>query len=198
MAFRTSTALPGGRAVSERLEQHRVLPAEDLPTESPPAMRFAREVASFQRSVGTQRDAARGTIVRRILTADDPDEYVGTVLQTLLSSRRPGRLDDAIDILSATGPVVATFICEMLSQPQVTEVDEDYWYVLIRALGRSQIPAARMFIDLLWQKSPEAAVEALGDLGNAESIARLRTIAGSDGSDRIRQLAADIIEECSQ
>jgi hypothetical protein len=161
-------------------------------------MRFAREVASFQRSVGTQRDAARGTIVRRILTADDPDEYVGTVLQTLLSSRRPGRLDDAIDILSATGPVVATFICEMLSQPQVTEVDEDYWYVLIRALGRSQIPAARMFIDLLWQKSPEAAVEALGDLGNAESIARLRTIAGSDGSDRIRQLAADIIEECSQ
>jgi hypothetical protein len=55
-----------------------------------------------------------------------------------------------------------------------------------------------MFIELLWQKSPEAAVEALGDLGDAESLERLRAVASSGASEFIRQMAAEIIQECSQ
>jgi hypothetical protein len=171
---------------------------EDSRTEPPEALRFEHEVARFQRATGSERDASRSAIVRRILTADYPDDYVETVLQTLVFSSRPGRLDDAVDILSETPRVLPQFISEALSQPQAAGADEDYWYVLIRALGKSSLPSSRIFIELLWSKSPEAGIEALGDLGDAQSVRRLRAVASSDASDFIRQMAAEILEECSQ
>ena len=84
------------------------------------------------------------------------------------------------------------------SQPQATEIDEDYWYVLIRGVGKSALPSASMFVEMLWSKSPEAAVEALGDIGNDEALKRLRTLAAHAPSQFIRQLAAGIIDEWSE
>ena len=171
---------------------------EDVKTEPPAALRFEHEVVRFQRAVGRQRDVARSAIVKKLLTADNPDEYIQTALHTLISSARPGRLDDAVDILSECGRLLPQFVHEMLSQPQTSEGDEDYWYALIRGMGKSTLPSARMFVELLWPKSPEAAVEALGDIGDGESLKRLHEVAVGDPSDFIRQLAAGIVEECSE
>jgi len=170
---------------------------EDLGTEPLAVVRFEHQVARFQRATGRERDAARAAIINKLLATDDPDAFLNTVIQTLTLSKRPGRLDDAVDILSKCGHLLPQFICEMLSQNQILPVDEDYWYVLIRSVGKSNLPAARMFVDLLWTKSREAAVEALGDIGDDESLKRLHDIAAGDPSARIRQLAAQAIEECS-
>ncbi len=170
---------------------------EDVRTEPPASLRFEHEVARFQRAVGHQRDAARSAIVRRIFKADDPDEYIQTMAQTLVSSALPGRLDDAVDILSECGPRLEQFVNEVLSQPmQIDDADEDFWYVLIRGIGKSTLPSARMFVELLWSKSPDAAVEAMGDIGDDESLKRLRGVAAGDPSEFVRNLAAEIIEEC--
>lgn len=193
----STTALEESSAV-EYLEEHQAVPVEDTRTEPSESLRFEHELARFQRAVGSERDASRSAIVRNILAADYPDEYVETILQTLILSSCPGRLDDAVDILSETPRVLPQFVSEVLSQPRAAEPDEDYWYVLIRALGKSSLPSSRMFIGLLWPKSPEAGVEALGDLGDAESLRRLRAVASTDASDFIRQMAAEILEECSQ
>jgi len=171
---------------------------ESRATQAPDTLRFEYEVSNFQRTVGRQREVVRSAIVKKIVASDAPDEYIQTVIDTLLSSGRPGRLDDAIDILAETGRVLPQFILETLAQQQGTEADEDYWYVLIRAVGKSKLPSARMLIQLLWSRSPEAAVEALRDMGDDDSIKRLRAIATSEPSEFIRQMAAEFIEECSE
>ena len=169
---------------------------KDIRTELPEALRFEYEVARFQRAVGRQRDAARSAIIKKLLTADNPDEYIQTAVHTLISSARPGRLDDAVDILSQCGRLLPQFVCESLPQPQTTEIDEDFWYTVIRGMGKSGFPSARMFVELLWSKSPEAAVEALGDIGDDESLERLRAVVAGDSPEFVRNLATEIIEEC--
>ncbi len=147
--------------------------------------------------MGDQRDAARSAIIQKILNADNPDEYIQTTVQTLISSARPGRLDDAVDILSECGPRLEQFVNEVLLQSmQIDDADEDFWYVLIRGIGKSTLPSARMFVRMLWPNSPDAAVEALGDIGGDESLKRLREVAAGDSPEFVRNLAAEIIEEC--
>jgi len=153
-------------------------------TEPPAALQFEHDVAWFQRAVGRKRDAARSAIVKRLLKEDDPSEFIQTTVRTLVSSARPGRLDDAVDILSECGNLLPQFIFDLLTQPQTKEIGEDEWY-----------PSARMFVGMLWSKSPEAAVEALGDIGDEESLKRLRAVAADDPSEFVRQLAAGIITE---
>ena len=198
ISLRLSTTVFDESSAIGQPEEHPALLVEDIRTEPPQVLRFEHEVARFQRALGTERDALRSAIVRKIMAADYPDEYVEVVIQTFVLSSRPGRLDDAVDILSETPRVLPQFVSELLSQPPDNERDEDYWYVLIRALGKSSLSSARMFIEMLWPKSPEAAVEALGDLGGPESLQRLRDIAGTDASEFIRQMAAEILEEYSQ
>ncbi len=178
--------------------RYKSVAVEDERTEPPAALRFEHEVARFQRTVGSQRDAARSAIIKKVLAADGPDEYIQTALRVLVSSAQPGRLDDAVDILSECGRVLEQFVCEVLTQPEATEVDEDYWYALIRGMGKSGLPSARPYIELLWSKSPEAAVEALGDIGDDESLTRLRAVATGDQSGFVRQSAAMIVAECSE
>jgi hypothetical protein len=168
---------------------------ETTGTKPPKSIQFRNDVAQFHRMVGRERDAARAEIVRKIRTADDPDEFILTTIFTLISSTRPGRLDDAIDVLSECGRRLSQFVVSILTQPQAKAIDEDFWYVLIRAVGRSGIPSARMFVELLWRESPEAAVEALGDIGDEDAIRRLRAVAGDASLGSVRQLAADIIDE---
>jgi hypothetical protein len=169
-------------------------------TEPPASLRFEYQVARFQRAVGHQRDAARSAIVKRLLQAGgDSDEYIQTLVCTLISSARPGRLDDAIDILAQCGNLLEHFVYEVLSQPQTAQTsDEDFWYALIRGIGKSPLPSARMLVELLSSKSPEAAVEALGDLGDDESLKRIRAVAAASGSEFIRDLAAATLDECSE
>lgn len=182
----------------EYAEQHRARFEEDQHTGPPAAMLLDHEISRFQRSVGAQRDSARRAIIRKIVNAQLPDEYIETTLQTLIGSTKPGRLDDAVDILSEAGAVLPQFVCEALTQSESDDVDEDYWYVLTRAIGKSKLPTARIYVEMLSPKSPEAAVEAFGDIGDSESLDRLRAVAKDGPSDFIRQMAAEMVEECSQ
>lgn len=167
-------------------------------TEAPEAIQFGHEVARFQKIAGHARDAARSAIVRKIVRSNSPDEYIEMTLQTFIASAIPGRLDDAIDILCQVGPILAQFATEITSRALSAEPDKDYWYVLMRALGKSRLPSARILIDSLWGRSPEAGVEAFADLGGPESLQRLRTVAHTAPSEFIRKLAAEILEECTE
>jgi hypothetical protein len=180
------------------LETTSPTPTKDNRTEAPKAIKFGHEVARFQKIAGHARDAARSAIVRKIVRSNSPDEEIEITLQTFIASAVPGRLDDAVDILCQVGPMLAQFATETTSRALSVAPDKDYWYVLIRALGKSGLPSARILIDSLWKRSPEAGVEAFADLGGPESLQRLRTVAHTDPSEFIRQLAAEILEECTE
>lgn len=92
------------------------------------------DVTRLQQAVGHQRDVMRSVIVCNILKADKPNKYIHTLIQTLILSALPGRLDDGIDILSQCEHLVEQLLYEMLLQPQSSEIDEDYWYILISSI----------------------------------------------------------------
>jgi hypothetical protein len=166
-------------------------------TEAPQSTVFGQQVARFQRAVGAERMALRAVIVRSIVSAEpSADEQIEIVLQVPLESARPGRLDDAVDILAETGPVLERFVGGTLARSDGADRDEDYWYVLIRALGKSKSEMVRSHFESLWNQSPEAVVEALGDLGDAESLRRLQEIAGGDAPEFIRRLASETLRDC--
>jgi hypothetical protein len=182
----------------EEPTRYKYVAIEEDRTEPPQSLRFEHEVGRFHRALGQERDAARSAIVKKLLAVDEPDEYIQTALRAFVSSSRPGRLDDAVDILSQCGRLLPQFVSEVLTRPQPTSVDDDYWYVLIRSIGKSTLPSARLLVELLWSRSPEAAVEALGDIGDAESLKKLRVVAAGDPSEFVRSLATEVIEECSE
>lgn len=182
----------------EPLEVHPAQIVEDQRTGPSSSMLLDHEISRFQRSIGAQRDSLRNAIIRKIVNADDPDEYIETTLQALIGSTKPGRLDDAVDILSQAGTVLPQFLHGSFSQLDVDDVDEDYWYVLIRAVGKSKSPTARMYVEMLWSRCPEAAVEALGDIGDEESIDLLRTVVKGAPTEFMRTLAEEVLEECVQ
>lgn len=165
-------------------------------TELPKMFRISNDVSRFQRLVGRERDSARETIVDTIRISLSPDQSVECLLRTFISSPIPGRLDDAVDILSQIGDILTRFVREVMSLPEHPDVDEDYWYVLIRALGKTNLPLSRQIVSSLWMKSEEAVIEALGDFGDTQSIDRLEEIAAQDLSRTNRELAAEILEEC--
>lgn len=182
----------------EQPTRYKYVDIEENRTEPPPTVRFEHEVGRFHRALGKERDAARSAIIKKLLAADEPDEYIQTALRAFVSSARPGRLDDAIDVLSQCGQLLPQFVSEVLTRSQPPSVDEDYWYVLIRSIGKSSLPSAKLLVELLWSRSPEAAVEALGDIGDAESLDKLRGIAAKHPSEFVRTLASEVIEECAE
>lgn len=203
----TSSTIPElMQCESEVPAQYQYIEKGDVRTELPPALRFEREINCFQFALGQERDAARSAIVKKIITANKPDEYIQTALHTFISSSRPGRLDDAIDILSQCGQILPHFVYEVRPRHQpepINEdywIDEDYWYVLIRSIGKSSLaPAeASSLVTSLWSHSPEAVLEALGDIGDEGSLKQLRDFATKGESDFIQRLAQEILEECQE
>ena len=97
----------------------------------------------------------------------------------MLSAHRSGRLDDTIDILSLLGrDVVRTVAQARLSTFAPDGSNDDYWYALIRAAGRTgdrEIPGR--FLESRFIALEEAAVQALGDIGDSTALKELRRVA---------------------
>jgi hypothetical protein len=79
--------------------------------------------------------------------------------------------------------------------------NQDYWYVLLRAVGKcGGDPSRSVSILSVCQDSAlrvvaEAVVEGLGDIGNQESLALLRNIQSTHSDEFIRKLAENVLED---
>lgn len=193
----TLDPMPSRRA--EKRERWEARPQNNPPpgTGTPMAVRFRESVASFQRATGARRRDERARLIQSINAAQRPDDLISTLLSTLTDSRIPGRLDDGIDILSKVGSRLSHFVLEA-SGRDAGNYDEDSWYILIRALGRSQIQGARLLIEMLRGRCLEAAIEAFSELGDPESRSRLQSIANdATQGNAARELAAQALDDCA-
>lgn len=175
---------------------------DPLSTQTPPDLVLRETTKAFLQARDPERTQLRRNIVRMLL--DDPNSFTltKTVLEALVQSNKPGRLDDAVDILSQTQPDLYLLASSMLmrSSDKPQSRRDDYFYVIIRSLGRTGgTPRAKDFA--LWASSfpmlaaREAVVQALGELEYPWSRELLQKMATNDPSDFIRDLARETIEE---
>ena len=149
-------------------------------------------------AVGQDKVRAQFEATHTITRAGASVEDVDRAIRLLLGVHRSGRLDDAIDILALLGRDVVHAVAQArLSVFAPDGSNDDYWYVLIRAAGRTgDHDLLRRFLGSRFIALEEAAVQALGDIGDSTALKDLRRIANDPRrSQLIRELAEELASE---
>jgi hypothetical protein len=139
------------------------------------------------------QEAAR--LIRQMGASTD---IVDRVIRRLIAERRSDGLDDAIDILTLLGgSVVDSVVKSSLSTYPPTTGNEDYWYALIRASGKTRNRnISESFLSSPILALEEAAVQALAEIGDTSAIASLRRVAATPSEPQlIRELAAELLTD---
>lgn len=135
---------------------------------------------------------------------------IDRLLRVFISEGGPDGLDDAIDILATTGAIVLDYAWEYLQRDielwnshseRAYRPNDDYWYVLLRAVARSNRPERDRLRLILCCASAqsrgvrEGVVEALRDLDTPAAHDRLRKFAAHDEDGFIRDIAREALED---
>jgi hypothetical protein len=146
-------------------------------------------VERISRSSGEAKVRARDRAVLLLMRAGRLAVHAHRAVSIILASHRSGFLDDAIDLLSSLGPDLVINLCI-----ETRSMNADYLYVLIRAAGRTGTREVAMrYIDSPILELQEAALEALSDLDDTETLTRIANNPGK--SEFIRQLAGELASE---
>jgi hypothetical protein len=160
---------------------------------------YLREVLGrLIRSSGREKASAREEI-REIVSShlDTRFKDIHASINYLVAAHSAEKIDNAIDLLAMLEPsILEPFAWNALTSSPPDHTNDEYWYAVIRALGRagrSEIiePLSRFSVSSV----REAVAEALSDIRDAKSLALLRKMAEADSSPFIRKLANELCTE---
>jgi hypothetical protein len=135
---------------------------------------------------------------------------IDQMLNVFVSEGGPDGLDDAIDVLAKSGPIVLEYAWDLLQRDlllwhpaadRAYRPSDDYWFVLLRAVARSDAPdrdRLRLITCCAAAQSRgvrEGVVEALRDLNTPAALERLRKFAQTDDDAFIRKIAREALED---
>lgn len=155
----------------------------------------------------------RNQILGLLEKADDPDgaeRCIDKLLHICAAEGGSSGLDAAIDVLAKTGPLVLEYSWDYLkwdvrswtpSTERAYRPNDDYWYILLRAVGRAAVSENERFrfLTCCAHAEPrgirEAVVEGLRDLGTKAARERISRFATEDPDEFIRTIAREPFEE---
>jgi hypothetical protein len=172
---------------------------------TPDIARLRQLAAQLPSAAGEKRDALRSSIIRAISTplfADPPSARIGAVLAGLLASKQPGRLDEAVEVLSQAGPELERFAIDAAQLNPPDQADPDFWFILIQALAKATAHKELPFlVDWALRSGKrhliEAGILALAERTDAESRNRLKGLAQHESA-FIRELVSEVLEDCTE
>jgi hypothetical protein len=174
--------------------------------------RFASILKRHLKSNGPIRNEQREVLVSYIKFSPNWYLLINELILNCVASDTADRLDTAIDILFQLDGQVQVYTRDYLEKDinQWNKLypsrkfmpNDDYWYVLLRSLGRCVNKNESLQILSVCQDEnsrgvAEGLVEALGDLGTEEAANLLRNISQTSEDSFIKELAAEILEEVS-
>jgi hypothetical protein len=116
---------------------------------------FGRYVKSALNASAAEKAPIRAVLIRMLRNAPTPDLYIGELLSITTSAKNPDRLEFAIDVLSHTGDLIRIYAWNYLvtdirqwhhlHSDRAYEPNDDYWYVLLRAVARCTADAEVRF-----------------------------------------------------
>ena len=151
----------------------------------------------------------REELVQQIRDSAVPEAYLQAVMWKCADVHHPDTLDFSMDLLAGFSDQLEALCRGFIEadrqrwtiQPQQSHANDDICYVLLRALGRSQVDIAAKLavIEDCLTNGPrgvrEAAVHALGDVGGAEAERLLRVFAKEDVDCLVRESAESLLSE---
>ena len=159
---------------------------------------------------GVERARSRKVLVEYITFSPNSRLLINELILHCISMKSPDRLDVAIDVLSEVGDAIVNYAYDYLQRDIQQWVklyprakfrpNDDYWYVLLRAVGRCDGNEDKRFQILsACQDEPtrgvaESVVEGLADLGTPKALALLRNYADTNRDAFIRRLASESLD----
>jgi hypothetical protein len=150
-------------------------------------------VDNFVKAGGRAKGLARTELVNLLRSHECGIEALRAATEQLSSSRSTGRLGDAIDVLSELGELVKDLVDTSLRESPPNGTNDDYWYVLIRGLGKTgNANILREFASSPYRSLREAVAEAFHDLKDESALSQ---IASGDSSQFIREIAQELLDD---
>lgn len=186
--------------------QHKVSQVGHSDTSTPDTTRYWQMATQLPKAQGIHRDALRNALISAVRNPpllEPPAAYISAVLDGLLASKQPGRLDEAIDILACAGPEVERFAIDAARSVRPSDEHDDFWFVVVQALGRVTATGAPHSL-VEWALSSdrrqliEAGISVLGERADEGSKKRLGQLATEHPSVFVRDLAGEALEDWSK
>jgi len=163
---------------------------------------FRGLVESLFQASAENKHKLRGWVVDDVAVGRRLIERVECILEHAVSSPKPSRLDDAIDVLDQPKVDLTAYLRDAQSRSILDSKPNDAIYVLVRAAGRRSDDAAGFVLPWALKSNHasvrEAAVEAFADLGTEAAIKKLREVSESDGSPSVRDAAKEALEDIAE
>jgi len=143
---------------------------------------------------GIERSKLRDVLKSYLCFSPKADQLINDLISACVEMKVPGRLDAAIDILSLLGTQILRYARNFLINDirnwnhlypsRAYEPNDDYWYILLRAVARSKTPAGERVKFVCMCKTAqnrhilEAVLEALSDIDTEVAYAEIKTFLG--------------------
>jgi len=188
-----------------------------IKTRSPESMRGSVNVVLLRRLLralfachSSNKAPLREAIVVYLSSVRDAEECIDALLHLCATEGGPDGLDLAIDILAKTKGLILAYAWAYLlrdsrnwkaESERAYKPSDDYWYVLLRAVARTQADHKERYRFIACCANAEsrgmreAVVEALRDLGTTAAKDRIRKFAEEDSDPYVRQVAKEALED---
>ena len=180
-------------------------------TGSPSLTLFRRSLHALICSPHRVRANQRTVVIERLRMARDPMGYVNTLLEVCVTEGGPDGLDIAIDVLSNFPEHTLQYArefwrldkgrMEKLHDIPRHDLNDDVWYVLLRAVGTSVMGDFQKTQMLLYcafdgpESVREASIHALGDMGGAHAIRLLRKLRNAETHASVKETIAQVLDD---
>lgn len=160
---------------------------------------------------GKERHRLRSVLVKYLRFSAKPNELISDLIEHCIELKSPNRLDTAVDILCELGESICEYAHDfaiadiknynrLYSGRRAYRPSDDYWYVMLRSVARSEADESRKLSLLKMCGGAdsrgvlESVVESLGDIATPAAMALLHPYTTNpDGF--ISRLAKQLLEE---
>ncbi|WP_165253524.1 HEAT repeat domain-containing protein [Paludisphaera soli] len=172
---------------------------------------FKQAVEDMIRSPIRDRATHLDRVSKELADSDAPLEAIETLIQECVQRGGTDGLDIAVDILCSFGDLAIKYAVRILPGdisrwdaarefPRFDRKDE-VWYILLRAVGRSNLSVNRKFPMLsdCVAKGNEsirlASIQAIGDMGGPTAVRLLKHVIENEVDADIREAASEVLDD---
>lgn len=181
-------------------------------TDSEGAFAFEYLIRDMLNAGGRRKQNLATEIIDKLRSRRDVTNAVAWAAFRILKSRKPGRIDDCVGLLTQLGPDIVLNTIRDISlrlRPSLTGFEvwpDDFWYALVRSLG---FIARQTKPEVVWPyiehatRCPaavvrEASVLSLADIDTPDAIDCLSRLAKGDPAPEVRELAQEMLDDAEE
>ena len=159
---------------------------------------FSAMVDHYLKTSAHGKHRVRSLIIDELQKRERLNERINKLLEQAVRASRPGRLDDAIDVLANEAVPFWEYASSECFQGLELR-GEDEVYILLRVAGkRREWPLVALALEGALATTREAASEALCDIATSVAKRKLLELANNDPSSSVRKLAEERLDELDE